>query len=79
MLVIHHLSAIQSLIRRGQHMTNPARITQADMDRACKAVKAAGFDQARIVMDLDVRIIEIIIGDRHSAVPASEPNEWDRE
>lgn len=44
-------------------MTAPARITQADIDRAAKAVKAAGFDRARIVMDLVKSKIEIIIGE----------------
>ena len=28
-------------------MTAPARITQADIDRAAKAVKTAGFERAR--------------------------------
>lgn len=44
-------------------MSAPARITQADVDRATKSVKAAGFDHARIIMRLDKREIEIIIGD----------------
>ena len=43
-------------------MTAPARITQADIDRATKAVKTAGFERARIVMDLAQAKIEIIIG-----------------
>ena len=33
-------------------MTAPARISQADMERATKAVAAAGIERARIVMDL---------------------------
>lgn len=44
-------------------MTAPARISQADMDRATKAVKTAGIDRARIVMDLKNSTIEIIIGE----------------
>jgi hypothetical protein len=44
-------------------MTAPARISQADMDRATKAVAAAGIPRARIVMDLEARKIEIIIGE----------------
>ena len=44
-------------------MTAPARITQAEMDRAAKAVKTAGFDYARIVMRLAKAEIEIIIGE----------------
>ena len=55
-------------------MTAPARISQADMDRATKAVAAAKFDRARIVMDLEARRIEIIIGE-----PANDPvaDQWD--
>ena len=56
-------------------MTAPARISQADMERAAKAVKAAGFKQARIVMDLKKQQIEVIIGE--SGAPVAEPNPWD--
>lgn len=55
-------------------MTAPARITQAEIDRAVKAV-AGKVDRARIVMDLAKQRIEIIIGDP----PASESGdaqEW---
>lgn len=55
-------------------MTAPARITQADMERATKAVKAAGVDRARIVMDLRRQRIEIIIGDGGDDSPAV--TEW---
>ena len=54
-------------------MTAPARITQADMDRATKAVASAGLARARIVMDLEKRRIEIIIGE---AGPPSVTDEW---
>ena len=54
-------------------MTAPARITQADVDRATKAVAAAGLARARIILDLDKRRIEIIIGE--SANDAT-PDEW---
>ncbi|WP_156029197.1 hypothetical protein [Sphingobium sp. DC-2] len=58
-------------------MTAPARITQADMDRAAKAVRAGGFERARIVMDLEKRRIEVIIGD---AVAESDgPNPFDED
>jgi hypothetical protein len=43
-------------------MTAPARITQDDMARATRAVAAAGFDRARIIMDLRAQTIEIILG-----------------
>jgi hypothetical protein len=44
-------------------MTAPARITQADMDRATKAVANAKIERARIVMDLANQRIEIIVGE----------------
>jgi len=57
-------------------MTAPARITQADMERATKAVKAAEFERARIVMDLGKGTIEIIVGE--SAAPEGRTNPLDR-
>lgn len=57
-------------------MTAPARISQADMERATKAVKAAGYERARIVMDLEKQRIEVIIGE---SGPGTEPNPWDEE
>lgn len=59
-------------------MTAPARITQADMDRATKAVKAAGFERARIVMDLANQRIEVIIGDNGESLPREGRNPLDR-
>lgn len=44
-------------------MTVRARITQADMERATKAVAAAKIERARIVMDLNNARIEIIVGE----------------
>lgn len=58
-------------------MTAAARITQADMERATKAVKAASLERARIVMDLARARIEIIIGESE-AIP-SPTNGWDDE
>lgn len=54
-------------------MTAPARITQADIDRATKAVAATGL-RARIIMDLEKRRIEIIIGE--TANDAAPDDEW---
>ena len=51
-------------------MTAPARITQADIDRATKAVKDAGYTKARIVMRLEQREIEIIL-DESAPDPAT--------
>ncbi|WP_156313512.1 hypothetical protein [Erythrobacter sp. SG61-1L] len=58
-------------------MTAPARITQADIDRATKAVVTAGIPRARIVMDLVNQKIEIIIGEAPNDSPARNP--WDDE
>jgi hypothetical protein len=44
-------------------VTVPARISQADMERATKAVKSAGYERARIIMRLDKNEIEVIIGE----------------
>ena len=58
-------------------MTAPARISQADMERATKAVKLAGIQQARIIMDLERQRIEVIIGDMQAE--SSGPNPFDEE
>lgn len=58
-------------------MTAPARISQADMERAVKAVKAGGYERARIVMDLEKQRIEVIIGESGEQVPDHNP--WDDE
>lgn len=54
-------------------MTAPARITEADMTRATKAVAAAKFGRARIVMDLANQRIEIIIGEAGESQPVEAP------
>jgi hypothetical protein len=43
------------------------------MERATKAVAAAKLDRARIVIDLDKRQIEIIIGESR---PANGNDDW---
>ena len=59
------------------YMTAPARISQADMQRAAKAAKNAGWGTARIVVDLNRQRMEIILGD---ALPsATVENVWDQE
>lgn len=58
-------------------MTAPARITQADMERAAKAVVAAGMERARIVMDLANAKIEIIVGEAPDS--GAERNDFDEE
>jgi hypothetical protein len=53
-------------------MSAVARITQADVDRATKSVVAAGVKRARIVLDLEARRIEIIIGETGQAPKLDE-------
>lgn len=53
-------------------MTAPARITQADMDRAVKA--AAKADSARVIIRLAKGEIEIIIGE--SGAEPEPTSEW---
>lgn len=55
-------------------MTAPARISQADMLRAAKAVREAGFERARIIMDLAKAKIEVIIGE--SGGDEAPAEEW---
>ncbi len=54
-------------------MTAPARLTQADIDRATKAAARAGG--ARVVIDFDKRRIEIIIGEAANGPQASESDD----
>ena len=62
-------------------MTAPARITQADMERAtmaaAKAWKISGAS-ARVIMDLKNERIEVILGESGEPAPGA-PNEWDDE
>lgn len=53
-------------------MSQAARITQADIDRATKV--AAKLERARVVLDLPNGRIEIIIGDLPAPPPDAE--EW---
>mgnify|MGYP001359795313 CR=1 FL=1 len=56
-------------------MTTAARICQADIDRTLKAVANAGIDRARIVIDLENRKIEVIIGESASGA-GDDDSEW---
>lgn len=55
-------------------MTAPARVTQADWDRALKSVVAAGLQRARVVADLRRARIEVIIGEDLAPEPIDA---WD--
>lgn len=50
-------------------MTAPARITQADIDRAMKGCKNAGYRGARISLDLAKQRIDIYVGDAVESPP----------
>lgn len=54
-------------------MTAPARITQADIDRAVKAASKA--ERARVILHLATGDIEIIIGES-GMPPAPDHSEW---
>lgn len=58
-------------------MTAPARISQADMERATKAVKSAGIERAKIIMDLSKQQIVVIIGE--AASESHDPNPFDED
>lgn len=54
-------------------MTERARLTQADMERALKAaVKAAGGNRVRVVFKLETQEIEVFIGEQVRADPPPE-------
>ena len=50
-------------------MTAPARISQQDVDRVMKGIARAGFGRARILLDLENRKIEVIIGESAAIAP----------
>lgn len=58
-------------------MTAAARITQADIQRAARAVEKSGVRNARIIMRLDKAEIEIIISE--TANLADGPNPFDED
>lgn len=56
-------------------MTAPARITQADMQRAVNAARKAGG--GRVIVDLTHGRLEIVLGE--AANEAGKPNPWEDE
>ena len=58
-------------------MTAPARVSQADIERAAKAAKKAGWGTVRIIVDLNQRRMEILLGDVLTSVTVE--NAWDQE
>jgi hypothetical protein len=64
----------EALVTR--EMTKAARITYDDVLRALKAVKAAGFQDARVIMRLEKGEIEVVIGHPGLLVDLTELEEW---
>lgn len=58
-------------------MTAPARITQADIDRAMKSCKNAGYLGARISLDLAKQRIDIYVGEAVDSPPPVDVDEGD--
>ena len=58
-------------------MTTPARISQADIQRAAKAARKAGWGSVRILVDLNQQRMEILMGD--AVASATVENVWDQE
>lgn len=59
-------------------MTQRALIGQGDIERVLKACKRAGYEKARVRIDLRAQLIDIILGEDAAArSPAHNP--WDDE
>jgi len=56
-------------------MTAPARISQADMQRATRVAAESGVPM-RVVFDLEARRIEFIIGDTVPPHPVADKSVW---
>lgn len=59
-------------------MSRRALVGQDDMERALKACKRAGFEKARVHINLREQTIDIIVGDDAVERPPID-NPWDRE
>jgi hypothetical protein len=62
-------------------MTSRARISQADIERAAKAAKNAGWPSARLKLDLVNGVIEMTLSTDAAAPHEPNPvyNPWDDE
>lgn len=59
-------------------MTKRAAVEQADIQRALNACKRAGYEKARIHIDLRAETIDIMLGEEMPKRPPID-NPWDRE
>lgn len=53
----------------GAEVTAPARISQADIERAAKACKKAGWTGVRITIDLASKKMDLFLGDAVDNAP----------
>lgn len=58
-------------------MTAPARISQADIERAAKACKNAGWTGARITIDLNSQKIDLFLGEAATNAPPEHSEDDD--
>jgi hypothetical protein len=61
----------------GAEVTAPARISQADIERAAKACKNAGWTGARITIDLASKKIDLFLGDAAGNAPPQHDEDDD--
>lgn len=59
-------------------MTAKATIGQLDIERTLKACKGAGYEKARVHIDLRAQTIDIMLGEDAPALPLID-NPWDRD
>ena len=59
-------------------MSKRAAIGQGDIERVLKACKRAGYDRARIHINVAAQTIDIMLGEDAAARPPFE-NPWDSE
>lgn len=59
-------------------MTAKAAIGQLDIERTLKACKRAGYEKARVHIDLRAQTIDIMLGEEMPVRPTID-NPWDRE
>lgn len=59
-------------------MTQRASVGQGDIERALKACKRAGYDRARIHINVGAGTIDIILGEEPTSAPVAV-NPWDQD
>lgn len=59
-------------------MTQRAYVGQADIERDLKACKRAGYERARVHINVRAQTIDILLGE-DAPTPVPFDNPWDRE